>query len=65
MVDAVHVTCVGAGQFRDRQAGAKADLKDLVGGCTPSSDTTQPLRCRLDGRWANTQPVTLPAAPWG
>ena len=32
MVDAVHVTCAGPGQFRDRDAGAEADLKDLVGG---------------------------------
>ena len=32
MVDAVHVTCAGAGQFRDREAGAEADLKDTVGG---------------------------------
>jgi hypothetical protein len=32
MVDAIHVTCAGAGQFRDRQAGTEADLKDLVGG---------------------------------
>jgi hypothetical protein len=32
VVDAVRVTCAGAGQFRDRQAGSEADLKDLVGG---------------------------------
>ena len=32
MVDAIHVTCAGAGQFRDREAGAEADLKDPVGG---------------------------------
>ena len=32
MVDAVHVTRAGADQFRDRHAGAEADLKDLVGG---------------------------------
>jgi MerR family redox-sensitive transcriptional activator SoxR len=32
MVDAIHVTCAGADQFRDREAGAEADLKDTVGG---------------------------------
>ncbi len=32
MVGAVHVARAGAGQFRDRHAGAEADLKDLVGG---------------------------------
>ena len=32
MVDAVHVACAGADQFRDRQPGTEADLKDLVGG---------------------------------
>ena len=31
MVDAVHVACAGADQFRDRQPGTEADLKDLVG----------------------------------
>src|SRR5215469_6844457 len=32
MVDSVHVTCAGAGRLDDRQAGAEADLEDLVGG---------------------------------
>ncbi len=32
MVDAVHVTRAGADQFRDRHAGAEAELEDLVGG---------------------------------
>ena len=32
MVDAAYVTCAGADQFRDRQAGAEADFKGLVGG---------------------------------
>ena len=32
MVDAIHVACADADQFRDREAGAEADLKDLVGG---------------------------------
>ena len=31
MIDAVHVAGPGAGQFRDRHAGAEADLKDPVG----------------------------------
>ncbi len=31
MVDAIHVTCAGANQFRDREAGAEADLEDTVG----------------------------------
>jgi DNA-binding transcriptional MerR regulator len=32
MVDAVHATCAGADQFRDRDAGAETNLKDTVGG---------------------------------
>ena len=32
MIDAVHVARAGPGQFRDRDAGAEADLKDAVGG---------------------------------
>jgi DNA-binding transcriptional MerR regulator len=32
MVDAVHVACARADQFRDRQARTETDLEDLVGG---------------------------------
>jgi len=45
--------------------GPKPISRTRPTGRTSSSETTQRLRCRLDGRCANIQPVTLPAVPRG